>query len=72
MLSVLRFCQSAGERAGVSRSSGYPVAVPAFASPERRDTHVLQWPTYEDMGVVCHCMLFGLLLACILRRVRKG
>ena len=75
MLSATRFCQSAGERAGVSRSSGYPVAVPAFASPERRDTHVLQWPAYEDIGVVCHCvrpMLFGLLLACILRRVRKG
>ena len=40
MLSVLRFCQSAGERAGVSRSPGYRVAVPAFASPERPDTHV--------------------------------
>ena len=78
MLSAMRFCQSAGERAGVSRSSGYPVAVPAFASPERRDTHVLQWPTYKDMGVVCHRVrpqspvLFGLLLACSLRRVRKG
>ena len=56
MLSVMRFYQSVGERAGVSRSSGYRVAVPAFASPERRDTHVLQWPAYEDMGVVCHCM----------------
>ena len=55
MLSVLRFYQSVGERAGVSRSSGYRVAVPAFASPERPDTHVLQWLTYEDMGVVV-CM----------------
>ena len=40
MLSGMRFYQSAGERAGVSRSSGYRVAVPAFASPERPDTHV--------------------------------
>ena len=80
MLSVMRFCQSAGERAGVSPSSVYRVAVPAFASPERPDTHVLQWPTYEDIGVVqlyatvCVCapVLFGLLLACSLRRVRKG
>ena len=37
----------------------------------------LQWPAYEDMGVVlyatvCAPMLFGLLLACVLRRVRKG
>ena len=76
MLSVMRFYQSAGERAGVSRSSGYPVAVPAFASPERRDTHVFAvarlqkiWAWY---ATVCAPLLFGLLLACILRRVRKG
>ena len=30
------------------------------------DTHVLQWPTYEDMGVVCHCMRPPCFLACCL------
>ena len=76
MLSVMRFCQSAGERAGVSRSSGYRVAVPAFASPERLDTHVFAVARLRRYGrgmpLYAPPLLFGLLLACSLRRVRKG